>query len=628
MSQSIRAAVVLVLSISIWVSAETEPTYQWHKACLRVESLRLGCYATSRQVQRLATDEAFRAKAWETLRRIGFTKLYLEVYRSGHVVPPDQLVAVRDWFAGKGVVIVGGIATVPGDTVGIRQEGPLGWFNWQDPKTQRDLREIIRSSAPIFETFIVDDFLCTGDVSDESKEAKGDRSWGVYRRELLTELARSVFIDPAKQVNPDITMIVKYPQWYDRFHLFGYDTETFPHLFDRVWVGTETRGRHTQRFGFVQPYEGFINYRWLAGIAGAKIGGAWFDHGDCAEWDFLDQAYTSVLAGASELVFFNLGNVMDGHPDHEKIVAEFVQLASLADYVRSHPVIGVPAYKPPNSDPGGDMYLMDFLGMLGIPLVPVHQFPAKAPVVFIPAQAAADPDLQSKIENALAEGSHIIFTTSLLKALDGSDVLASKIGVKLEKSAKSFIATLDIPSKGSTVAIDLEYPIETEPRPGDIFCTAEGKRVLFLRSIAMPCGHLSLLNTHTFNQDDFDAVGEVLLCPKPLGLLDLDGPPLDRLRTVFNDQEHQGWSISGPTGVTFHPFSNSDKTGFVLQNFNDQEVNIIVTRVATEVQTLEFIDQFSLNRIRAGATGPDGIMAFRVTLPARGRAWIQPTGLR
>jgi hypothetical protein len=248
-------------------------------------------------------------------------------------------------------------------------------------------------AAGVFDTFIVDDFLCTGDISDESKAAKGDRSWGQYRRELLTKLASSVFIEPAKEVNPDITMIVKYPQWYDRFHLFGYDTKTLPELFDMVWVGTETRGRNTQRFGFVQPYEGFVNYRWLAGIAGDKIGGAWFDHGDCAEHDFIDQAYTSVLAGATELVFFNFSNVMAGHPDHEKVVAQFDRLADLAAFVREHPVTGVAAYKPPNSDPAGDMFIMDFLGMLGIPLVPVHKFPTDAPVIFLPAQAAADPDL-------------------------------------------------------------------------------------------------------------------------------------------------------------------------------------------------------------------------------------------
>jgi hypothetical protein len=199
---------------------------QQQKAIGRVNDLRLASYATSRQVEQLATDPAVRTKALRTIRRMGFTKLYLEVYRGGHIVSAEHLIFTRDWLKELNIEVVGGIATVPGGDFGVRQKGPLGWFNWQNEKTQQDLEKVIRMAAGIFDSFIVDDFLCTGDVSDESKAAKGDRSWGEYRRELLTELAQSVFIGPAKQVNPNITMIVKYPQWYDRFHLFGYDTKT------------------------------------------------------------------------------------------------------------------------------------------------------------------------------------------------------------------------------------------------------------------------------------------------------------------------------------------------------------------------------------------------------------------
>ena len=96
------------------------------------------------------------------------------------------------------------------------------------------------------------------------------------------------------------------------------------------------------------------------------------------------------------------------------MVAEFDQLADLAAAIRSQPVGGVPAYKPPNSDPAGDMYLMDFLGMLGIPLVPVHEFPATAPVIFLPAQAATDPHLVDRMRTAQARGARLILTTNLL----------------------------------------------------------------------------------------------------------------------------------------------------------------------------------------------------------------------
>ena len=150
---------------------------QQEKARARKDDLRLASYTTSRHVEQIATDEAARAKAWETIQRMGITKLYIEVYRSGHVVSPEHLVFVRDWLRDKGIEVVGGIATVPGDDVGVRQKGPLDWFNWQNEKTQRDLEKIIRTTAGIFDTFIIDDFLCTGDLSNESKV-----SWELLER--------------------------------------------------------------------------------------------------------------------------------------------------------------------------------------------------------------------------------------------------------------------------------------------------------------------------------------------------------------------------------------------------------------------------------------------------------------
>ena len=589
---------------------------QQDKAGARVNDLRLASYVTSREVEQLATDPNVRTKAKQTIRRMGITKLYLEVYRGGHVVSPEHLIFARDWLKDKNIEIVGGIATVPGGDFGVRQKGPLGWFNWQNEKTQRDLEKVIRMAAGIFDSFIVDDFLCTGDISDESKAAKGDRSWGEYRRALLTELAQSVFIGPAKEVNPDITMIVKYPQWYDRFHLFGYDTKTLPELFDKVWVGTETRGRNTQRFGFVQPYEGFVNYRWLAGIAGEKIGGAWFDHGDCAEHDFIDQAYTSVLAGAAELVFFNFSNVMAGHPDHEKVIAQFDRLADLAAFVREHPVTGIPAYKPPNSDPAGDMYIMDFLGMLGVPIVPVHRFPEDAPVIFLPAHAAADPDMLDYITKARTRGTQIIITTNLLIASPDGDKLARMVGVGPDIQSKPTRAQLIQESGKENVTIDLESPIEGEAVPGNIVCISGDKQLALLTLSETPDGRIALLNTHTYSQADFDAVGEVLLCPRPLGLLEINGPALSALREAFG-----GTTFEGPSCVTYHPFGSAGSGSCVIQNFNDKAVNVTVN--IEKDKSNEFVDAFSKKPIPVRTTESKTHTALDLTIPARSRIWIR-----
>ncbi|MBC8468768.1 MAG: hypothetical protein H8D56_04790 [Planctomycetes bacterium] len=629
----ICAIALVIMNISGHCSAQG----QVDKARARMGDLRFGSYVTSHHVEQLATNETIRARAWETIQRMGITKLYVEVYRGGHIVLPEHLIFVRNWLREKNIDVVGGIATVPGGDFGVRQKGPLGWFNWQNKKTQRDIEKVIRTAAGIFDTFIVDDFLCTGDVSEESNTARGNRSWGEYRRALLTELAKSIFVEPARQVNPAITMIVKYPQWYDRFHLFGYDTETFPQIFDKVWVGTETRGRNTQRFGFVQPYEGFINYRWLADIAGDKIGGAWFDHGDCLEYDFLDQAYMGVLAGAPELVFFNFNNIMQDHPDHEKVIAEFDQLAELAAFVREHPVIGIPAYKPPNSDPGGDMYIMDFLGMLGIPLVPVHKFPESAPVIFLPAQAAADPYLLNHIKKARAGGAYLIITTSLLIASPDAEELKRIAGISTKIKSEPIRARLLSSSpktqnfENTDAMINLESPIEAGLMSKEIVCTAGGKQLVLLSVNETPSGRIALLNTHTYNQADFDAVGEVLLCPRPMGLLDMEGSALSAFRAIFGNRmiTENNNTISpkpllpvldGQACVTIHPF---DEGNCVVQNFNDEEVRVAVTIQIQNNKSNRFIDGFTEKPIPARTANSKSTVSLDLFIPARGRIWVR-----
>ena len=244
------------------------------------KDLSLSIFITTQAVNQYLSTEEGRREAVSLMRANGITKAYLEVYRST-VAPPELLRTASDYLKKEGFEVAGGIATVPGPDFGIRQEAHFEWFNWQNPKTQNDLTKVMEDVAPIFDNFIVDDFLATSDTSAESAAAKGNRDWPEYRRDLLSELSKSIFVDPVKKINPKMNMIIKYPQWYDRYHLFGYDVVRQPQLFDQVWVGTESRGQNTKSFGFVQSYESFIAYRWLASLSGDKIGGAWFDHIDC-----------------------------------------------------------------------------------------------------------------------------------------------------------------------------------------------------------------------------------------------------------------------------------------------------------------------------------------------------------
>ncbi len=577
-------------------------------ALKHVDELRLSTYITAHSVQGLLSTEAGRREAVSLLRANGITKVYLEVYRSGLVVKPELLRVVSDYFKSQGFSTVGGIATVPGENFGVAQEGKLGWFNWKNPKTQNDLRQVMHDAAQIFDTFIVDDFLCTGDTSAESKAAKGDRSWSEYRRALLTDLASSVFIEPARSVNPDIHMIIKYPQWYDRFHMFGYDVESGPRLFDEVWVGTETRGQYTQRFGFVQPYEGFVNYRWLASLSGNKIGGAWFDHGDCDKLDFIEQAYQSVLAGASELVLFSYDAFVEGHAGHHLLRTDFETLVKLAKVVKDNPVVGVVAYKPPQSDAGGDLYIMDFIGMFGVPLVPVSYYPDDAKAIFLPAQAASDPDIVTKVQSSLKSGTRIIMTAGFLSKVNDNGQLAVLAGIAKPVSrpitANKFLV--------SGIATALPQPLDLEAMFG--FGDAEilleaivgDEKVPFLTKSKN--GEIYVLNTHTFSEDDFEAVGEVLLCPRQLGLLDIPQSWANELRAAFIGG--QSIQLDAPTRVTMQTLSNGD---MVIHNYNQTKTEVRLTGMDFET----FFDAFS------NLSTDIDPQSLAVTMEPRSRIWLR-----
>jgi len=536
----------------------------------RKNDLRFSIYITAHAVDRILSTEEGRREAVSLMRCNGITKVYLEVYRGGLVVNPQLLDLNAKYFKDNGFDVVGGIATVPGEKFGVRQEGPLGWFNWQNEKTQKDLKKVIENAAPIFDTFIVDDFLCTADTSLESKTAKGDKSWSQYRRDLLVKLSEDIFINPARKANPDIKMIIKYPQWYDRFHMFGYDVVREPEIFDRVWVGTESRGQYTQRYGFVQPYEGFISYRWMKSLAGEKMGGAWFDHGDCDENDFIEQAWQSVLAGAKEIVIFEYHSLMYGHKGHHLLRMQFEQLADLARAVAKDPVTGPVGYKPPHSDAGGDLYVMDYFGMFGTPLIPDSKYPEYANVILLPTQAAADDDILNKAKKSVEKGATLIMTTGFLANAKGGEELAAMAGVKWPVKISPIDADYVI-SDGKKEklihSLNIESDVKLEGADALLEAVAGKRNIPFLSRNSE--GNIFVLNTHTFSQADFDAVGEVLLCPRQLGLLEVPRSWANTIRSAFNSKLN--FKLDAPTRVSMQTLKDGSA---VIYNYNREATEI------------------------------------------------------
>jgi hypothetical protein len=423
----------------------------------------------------------------------------------------------------------------------------------------------------------------------------------------MTALAQSVIVKPAREKNPKISVIIKYPQWYDRFHLFGYDVANESKLFDGIWVGTESRGQYTQRFGFVQPYEGFINYRWLSTVAGNKTGGAWFDHEDCTDQDFLDQAYQSVLAGAKELIIFSFDSFISGHPGHHLLVRDFENLATLAEAVTSHPVMGVAGYKPPNSDAGGDLYLLDYIGMLGVSLIPESIYPENAKVIFLPTQAATDTAIFPEIVKSLDGGAKIIMTTGF--------VAAARDGENISRLAEIKWPLQEVQSEaGSVISEGAAYKLKL-PLTMDYKIFPDGATVLLQTAgqtggpflLKNRNGNVFVLNSHTFSQKDFDAVGEVLLCPCQIGLLELPESWVNAIRISFYAEGEP--VIDAPSRVTFQHLSDD---GFIIHNYNEDNISLHIMLPMSG----DFKDGFTGKKISTGRKN------IELEMQPRSRIWL------
>ncbi|MBN1349866.1 hypothetical protein JXJ21_10685 [candidate division KSB1 bacterium] len=551
----------------------TEVDDLYHFALAHENDLRLSAYITVHAVQGCFSDADSRREAVSVLRSFGITKTYLETYRSGDVADAAVLEAARDFLIANGFKVAGGIASTPGKDFGVRQNTKLGWYNYEHPKTQSDLETVVRLTARTFDEMIIDDFLCSADTSEISQRAKGDRSWSQYRMDLLSELSERLFVKIAREENPDIITIIKYPQWYDRFHLHGYDVVREPAIYDKVWIGTETRGPDTQRMGFVKQYEGYVNFRWLSSCAPDKIGGAWFDHIDCTAYDFFDQAVQTVLAGAKEIMFFNFYDLIRGHAGHHLLRRGFPKLVQLAQMVQRQAAQGAVAYKPAHSDAGSDYYIFDYMGMIGIPMLPTSTLSSDAAVTFLPTHAAKDTELPGKIKQRLQNGKTVVVTAGLLKHFADNTEIIALAGVACEDMQTPATAKkLLVEEKAFNFeqGLDLELNLKTKSAKAIVVAQSGQARIPVLTVNEPPSGgRMAVLNLPTFSDAHFDAVEEELLAPIDVSWLDLPAECLNLIRDAFLNP--LGLSLQAPGRVSFHPYGEDN---WVICNFNNQPVQV------------------------------------------------------
>ena len=352
-----------------------------------------------------STIEQLKADIAKVKRYLKLDKIYLETYRSEILVEKDKMKAIKALFVDEGFQVSGGITTTVAHTL-------MGSMCFTDQGNRKRLGEIAAYTAEMFDEVMLDDFYFTNCRCESCIRAKGEKDWASFRLELMNDISENVIIKNAKAANPQVNVIIKFPNWYDSFHASGYNLEDEPSMFDEIYTGTETRDPSYTHQNLPR-YLSFFLPRLLDRIKPGKNGGGWFDLYECSLEDYVQQAYLTVFAKCRENMLFCFPLLVN-FPSYTAAAGAFYDEADLFIGKMGEP-IGVACYRPHHSH--GERLLYDFLGMLGIPLDPYPCYPSDAPVVLLTADAASDNMIVEKIEKSLRNGSSVFITSGLYKEL-------------------------------------------------------------------------------------------------------------------------------------------------------------------------------------------------------------------
>jgi hypothetical protein len=546
----------LVLTISPFggAIAQSPPVTGW-------PHLKYAIYFTSTDVDSLLADPNQFKKTMEYFAPVKPVHVYLEGAGRGEI-NVALLKRTAERFREMGIRVSG--AMVP-----TGQRGPSVYNNLRDMAA---LEKRMRSLAQVFDDIILDDWLFTTATDAKSVEDRGSRSWADYRTKLIVEQAKKHIIDPAKEVNPKIKVIIKYPNWYEGHRDNGYDVYLEDQLFDKMAVGIETRNRmvHDQH---IPIYSGYIFQRWWPGVDPGKWVGSWLDNYDMKgdANDYNAQIWQAVLAQTPEVILWCAGQLYSTNPSSDvypPFVDQLPKFDKVAGLIKGTPR-GVPIYLPYGST--GEYNIFGYLGMAGIPQTPVSKFPTEGKnaifTLHSSSESSTGPDtmLAEKMLDRLRSGKDVFMTWGLWRKLRNTE----------------FKNTLNLVDAGGSVTSD-QFRIRQGWFRQDMvkgnkpitFTRIETTTWPYVRDVAV-------------DRDDYDygvllhvqyLSGNIYVLNMPdnsYDLLRLPAQALNTIRRAF-DQE-LGVELDGPGGVGMYLYGgDSTETHptpaqYVLYNMSDEE---------------------------------------------------------
>ncbi len=401
------------------------------------EHFKVAVYCRAQEVSHMG-DAAWLEARWQAVSaQLHVDKVYIETHRDTLVVDDATIEAAKKFFLDRGVQVAGGI------TYTVSEPNRFETFSYANPEHRAKVREIAEHTARHFDEFILDDFFFTSTKSAFDVAAKGTRTWTDYRLQLMVEAARDLVIGPAKAANPKVKIVIKYPNWYDHFQGLGFNLADGPQRFDGVYTGTETRDAVLSA-QHLQPYLGYNIIRYFENLAPGRNGGGWVDpYGSRYADRYAEQLWLTLFAKAREITLFNFADIANpvtaAHRapwqgqgasfNFDQLPATGANFAGIAGQTfvavdkflgRLGRPVGLKSYKPFHT--AGEAFLQNHLGMIGLPMDIVPEFPTGEAIVLLTAQAAADPAIVDKIEARLRDGKKIVITSGFLREMQGKGI--------------------------------------------------------------------------------------------------------------------------------------------------------------------------------------------------------------
>ncbi len=409
----VLAIFLFSLTFSPPAATQSEPPAPWELALKNRDTFRFSTLFTAQNVRQYLSGDEGLEKAVRWCKETAVTKVFIESFRDGYRADRAALERARDRFRKEGIEASGCITTTR-----LGKKSVSGWNEiccYTDLPTQERLQSEFEYAASMFDEIMIDDFLFTDCQCEQCEKARGTRSWADFRCDLMLDVSRKRILAAAKKVNPKAKIIIKYPQWYDKFHERGYDVVRQTADFDLIWVGTESRDPENGRWGRKAQYESYFIMQWLGKIGKEKTGGGWFDPYGTSPPTYVEQARQTILGQARNALLFCYGSLQDrgGAANVARFREEIPALFQLANLVHGKSIVGIHAPKPPGSPAKREEYIFDFVGMLGLPLVPAAEIDPDAKAAFFSQHALADPAFSAKLDQMLRAGKPVLMTSHL-----------------------------------------------------------------------------------------------------------------------------------------------------------------------------------------------------------------------